>query len=96
MPGPCTHLDMVEVAAVPTRDGVEGCEECLKIGGRWLHLRVCLTCGRVGCCDSSPNRHATKHTVEAGHPLVRSIEPGEDWCWCAVDDTYFVVDLPQR
>jgi len=96
MPGPCTHLDMIQIAHVPTRDGVKGCEECLEIGGRWLHLRVCLTCGKVGCCDSSPNRHATKHAVEVGHPLVRSIEPGEDWCWCAVDDAYFDLDLPQR
>jgi len=96
MPATCSHLDMIQIADVPTRDGVDGCEECLEIGGRWVHLRVCLTCGKVGCCDSSPNRHATKHAAEAGHPLERSIEPGEDWCWCAVDSVSFVVDLPER
>lgn len=91
----CSHLDMILLDSVPTRAGVPGCEECLKTGGVWMHLRVCLTCGKVGCCDSSPNRHATRHTREASHPLERSIEPGEDWCWCAVDDVYFTVDLPE-
>jgi len=67
----------------------------LPIGGVWVHLRVCLTCGKVGCCDSSPNRHAAHHTREAQHPIERSIEPSEDWCWCAVDDVYFVVDFPE-
>jgi uncharacterized UBP type Zn finger protein len=64
---------------------LEGCEECLEIGGSWVHLRMCLTCGKVGCCDSSPNRHASAHFQEEGHPLVRSAEPGEDWVWCYVD-----------
>jgi uncharacterized UBP type Zn finger protein len=64
---------------------LEGCEECLEIGGSWVHLRMCLTCGKVGCCDSSPNRHASAHFKEDGHPLVRSAEPGEDWVWCYVD-----------
>lgn len=64
----------------------DGCEECLKIGGWWVHLRLCMTCGKVGCCDSSPNRHASRHAREAGHPIVRSLEPGEDWMWCFIDE----------
>jgi uncharacterized UBP type Zn finger protein len=63
-----------------------GCEECLKIGSRWVHLRLCLQCGHVGCCDSSPNRHASKHFAATAHPLVQSLEPGEDWIWCYVDE----------
>ena len=65
-----------------------GCEECLRIGSPWVHLRLCLTCGHVGCCDSSPNRHARKHHYASGHPIVRSFEPGEDWRWCYVDEAY--------
>ena len=74
---------------LPTQ--VAGCEDCLKIGGTWLHLRICLTCGHIGCCDSSPNRHASKHAGLATHPIIRSLEPGEDWCWCYVDEDAFVV-----
>jgi hypothetical protein len=85
----CTHLDS-------TRDVVPsstGCEDCLRIGGRWVHLRLCMTCGHVGCCDNSPNRHATAHFHEyEDHPLVRSYEPGEDWWWCYVDELMFLVD----
>jgi hypothetical protein len=66
----------------------EGCEECLRTGSQWVHLRLCLTCGHVGCCDSSPNRHARRHAHTAGHPIVRSYEPGEDWRWCYVDETF--------
>ena len=62
------------------------CEECIKTGGSWVHLRVCLTCGGVHCCDSSPNRHATKHYHASHHPIVQSIEPGEDWGWCYADE----------
>ncbi|WP_229803646.1 UBP-type zinc finger domain-containing protein [Planobispora rosea] len=62
-----------------------GCEDCLAIGDLWVHLRLCLTCGHVGCCDSSKNRHATKHYRSAGHPVVSSLEPGEEWAWCYVD-----------
>ena len=69
-----------------------GCEDCLKIGGRWVHLRVCRTCGKVGCCDSSPNRHATAHVAESGHPIVTSLERGEDWSWCYVDEIAFVIE----
>jgi uncharacterized UBP type Zn finger protein len=64
----------------------EGCEECLKTGGRWVHLRLCLTCGHVGCCDSSPNKHASKHAAAVEHPLVQSFQKGEDWIWCYVDE----------
>jgi hypothetical protein len=87
----CTHLDTVEIADVPARADVPGCEECLKIGGRWVHLRVCRTCGKVGCCDSSPNKHASKHAVADGHPVLTSIEPGEDWSWCVIDEVAFVL-----
>ena len=78
----CTHLDQIQVTTTDTHV----CEDCVKIGGRWLHLRLCLTCGHVGCCDSSPNRHASKHAAATQHPLVRSIEPGESWVWCYVDE----------
>jgi uncharacterized UBP type Zn finger protein len=85
----CTHLDRVAVTELP--DPVAGCEECLKTGDRWVHLRMCLTCGKVGCCDSSPNRHASRHAAEESHPLIRSAEPGEAWCWCFVDEIAFAV-----
>jgi uncharacterized UBP type Zn finger protein len=84
MPAQCTHLDHVEILELP--DSVEGCEECLASGGQWVHLRICLECGHIGCCDSSPNRHATAHAESEAHPIVRSIEPGEDWSWCYVDE----------
>ena len=80
----CTHLKHVNQnikAKTPN-----GCEECLKMGSGWVHLRLCLTCGHVGCCDSSPNKHATKHFKAARHPIIRSFEPGEDWKWCYIDD----------
>jgi uncharacterized UBP type Zn finger protein len=83
----CTHLDQVELLEPPA--DVAGCEECLKIGGQWVHLRMCQSCGKVGCCDSSPNRHATGHAREAEHPVLRSIEPGEAWSWCVVDEVAF-------
>jgi uncharacterized UBP type Zn finger protein len=88
----CSHLDQIKVG-VPSE--VPGCEECLKIGSRWVHLRLCLSCGKIGCCDSSPNRHATEHMHESDHVLVRSLEPGEDWVWCYVDEKAFVVRLPE-
>jgi uncharacterized UBP type Zn finger protein len=77
----CSHLDRIRNVQPRTR----GCEECLKTGDSWVHLRMCLTCGHVGCCDSSPNRHSTKHFQHTGHPVMRSAEPGEDWGWCFVD-----------
>jgi uncharacterized UBP type Zn finger protein len=80
----CSHLDQVHDDVEPST--LDGCEECLKIGARWVHLRMCLTCGKVGCCDSSPNRHATAHFHSDHHPLIRSFEPGDDWWWCYVDE----------
>lgn len=79
---PCTHLDRLR----PVHPQTRGCEECLRTGGRWVHLRVCATCGHVGCCDSSPGRHARAHFHETGHPIMRSLEPGETWAWCFEDD----------
>ena len=78
----CDHVQG-PVTVTPS-DG--GCHECLKIGGEWVHLRLCLTCGLVGCCDQSPNRHATKHFHGTRHPIIESFEPGEDWRWCYVDE----------
>ncbi len=86
----CEHLRQVADVEPATR---EGCEECLRIGGRWLHLRVCMDCGHVGCCDSSPNRHASKHAAAVGHPVIQSYEPGENWLYCFVDDD-FVESIP--
>jgi uncharacterized UBP type Zn finger protein len=80
----CTHLDQIEITQLP--EAVEGCEDCLRTGGLWLHLRICLTCGHVGCCDDSPNRHASAHAAAAGDPIIRSLEPGETWSWCYVDE----------
>jgi len=85
----CSHVDQILITELPSP--IVGCEECLKVGDRWLHLRMCQTCGKIGCCDSSPNRHARKHAEEVGHPIVRSAEPGEDWSYCFVDDVGFVV-----
>jgi monovalent cation/hydrogen antiporter len=79
----------VQVSALPER--VAGCEECLRGGDRWFHLRMCLTCGKIGCCDASPNRHATAHFHETGHPLIRSAEPHEEWAWCFVDEVTFLL-----
>jgi uncharacterized UBP type Zn finger protein len=69
-----------------------GCEECLKSGSVWLHLRICRSCGHVGCCDDSPNKHATKHFRATGHPIIKSLERGEDWMYCYLDDVMFEVD----
>jgi uncharacterized UBP type Zn finger protein len=66
----------------------EGCEECLESGGQWVHLRLCLSCGHVGCCDNSPNRHSRAHYMALGHPVIRSFEPGETWRWCYMDRSY--------
>src|SRR4051812_25124401 len=81
---PCEHVAQTTVRHV--QRPAAGCEECLKTGGRWVHLRYCLTCTHVGCCDSSPNRHATKHFRATQHPVVTSAEPGETWTYCYVDD----------
>jgi uncharacterized UBP type Zn finger protein len=78
----CTHLHQIE----DVKPHTHGCEECLKTGDTWVHLRLCLICGHVGCCDSSKNRHATKHFGATKHPIMRSIEAGESWAWCYVDE----------
>jgi uncharacterized UBP type Zn finger protein len=70
----------------------DGCEDCLKIGSTWVNLRLCMSCGHVGCCDSSPNRHATAHFLSTSHPLIRSYEPGQDWWWCYDDEVGFEVE----
>jgi uncharacterized UBP type Zn finger protein len=85
----CTHLDRIQITTLP--DPIAGCEDCLKRGDRWVHLRMCMTCGKIGCCDSSPNRHAFRHARSEEHPIARSAEPGEDWSWCYVDEVAFVV-----
>lgn len=77
----CTHLDQIKF----THTDKHVCEDCVKMGDRWVHLRMCLECGHIGCCNSSKNRHATKHFHQTHHALVRSIEPGENWVWCYVD-----------
>jgi hypothetical protein len=86
---PCTHLDQVRLLEAPEQ--IPGCEDCLAIGGTWVHLRMCQICGHIGCCDSSPNQHATKHAHATDHPVLRSVEPGEDWSWCVVDEVAFVL-----
>jgi len=85
----CSHLDHVNVTELP--ESVAGCEECLAAGDGWLHLRICLECGHVGCCDDSPGRHATAHAQATGHPIIRSLEPREDWAWCFVDETALIL-----
>jgi uncharacterized UBP type Zn finger protein len=79
------HAEMIRSVEPSTQDG---CEDCLREGSLWVHLRLCLTCGHVGCCDSSLRRHARAHAAHAGHPIVQSFEPGEDWVYCFVDDAF--------
>jgi hypothetical protein len=86
----CSHLDTLH----DPRPSGDGCVECLQAGGTWVHLRVCQECGHVGCCDSSPGRHATAHFHGTGHPIVRSYEPGEEWFWCYEDEAGFELDVP--
>ena len=81
----CTHLKQVKEVTPSAR----GCEECLKVGGRWVHLRLCMECGHVGCCDTSPGKHATAHFNTTRHPVIKSLERGEDWGWCYVDEVFF-------
>jgi uncharacterized UBP type Zn finger protein len=78
----CSHLDQIH----DVKPHTTGCEECMKAGQRWVHLRMCLSCGHVGCCDTSPGKHATKHFKETGHAVMQSMEPGEDWAWCFIDE----------
>ncbi|HEX5613640.1 MAG TPA: UBP-type zinc finger domain-containing protein [Acidimicrobiia bacterium] len=84
----CTHLDTI----TDVTPSSEGCEDCLRTGDSWLHLRMCMACGHIGCCDSSKNRHATAHWHAADHPIVRSYEPGEDWWWCYEDRVLLEID----
>ena len=88
----CEHLETIDDIA----PSGPGCEDCVAAGRHdWVHLRVCQTCGHVGCCDSSPGTHATHHNAASGHPIVRSYEPGEDWYWCYVDQVVFeLADAP--
>jgi len=85
----CTHLDQIELTELPV--SIAGCEECLELGSGWVHLRMCMTCGKIGCCDSSQNKHASRHARADNHPVARSAEPGEDWSWCYVDELSFVI-----
>lgn len=85
-PTNCVHLD--EIQEVTPRTA--GCEDCLKTGATWVHLRVCLTCGYVGCCNSSPNKHSSRHAKETGHHVVMSMEGGEEWMWCYEDEDFIV------
>jgi CPA2 family monovalent cation:H+ antiporter-2 len=79
--GNCTHLDRVRDFTPEKR----ACQECLDLGDTWVHLRICMICGQVGCCDDSKNKHATRHYRASGHPIVASLEPGENWMWCYED-----------
>lgn len=85
---PCEHLGQ----ARDVTPSANGCEDCLRTGDPWVHLRICMSCGPVGCCDSSPNKHATAHwNAHQDRPVIRSFEPGEDWWWCYPDDLVFRV-----
>jgi uncharacterized UBP type Zn finger protein len=83
----CKHIKDLK----PVEPRSDGCEECLAIGDTWVHLRLCMTCGHVGCCDTSPGKHATKHAHATAHPIIRSLEPGEDWLYCYPDDLTFEI-----
>ena len=88
----CSHASQ----AHDVTPSAAGCEDCLKTGDSWVHLRLCLSCDHVGCCDDSPNTHATKHFQATDHPLIRSFEPGEAWAWCYKDEQFFPEGLPSR
>ena len=81
----CEHIKVVDI---DKKGNTKGCEECEKIGSYWVHLRLCLTCGHVGCCDNSINKHGTKHFNNTRHPIIKSYEPGESWKWCFVDELF--------
>ena len=81
----CEHIKLVQDVTPNT----QGCEECLKMGDKWVHLRLCMICGHVGCCNSSKNKHATKHYHDTGHPIVKSLERGEEWAYCYADDIFY-------
>jgi hypothetical protein len=81
----CSHLDQVRDVSPNTP---KGCEECLKLGMQWVHLRLCQECGHVGCCDQSQGKHATKHFHQTKHAIMKSFQPGEDWSWCYIDELF--------
>ena len=95
MPESCAHLEEAEGRKAAAKPSGHGCKECLESGGDWVHLRLCLACGHVGCCDNSVGKHATKHAHHTKHPVIRSYEPGEDWGYCYPDDQ-FQETLPAR
>jgi uncharacterized UBP type Zn finger protein len=86
----CSHLGSIQFTELP--DDIAGCKECLASGDWWVHLRMCQSCGHIGCCDDSPNKHASAHVRHTGHPIIRSAEPGEDWSYCYIDDVTFVLN----
>jgi Zn-finger in ubiquitin-hydrolases and other protein len=86
----CSHTGQIDLQVVPDAEGE--CPDCVAIGGSWVHLRQCMSCGHVACCDDSPNKHASQHYGASGHPIIRSKEPGERWYWCFVDEVAFFVD----
>ena len=83
----CSHMKTIKFKSTDK----DVCEECVKLGDTWVHLRLCLECGHVGCCDDSPGRHASRHATTSSHPIIRSLEPGEEWCWCFVDELGMVI-----
>lgn len=89
----CGHLREAATRKTGVNPSAKGCEDCLRTGDEWVHLRLCVTCGHVGCCDNSSNRHATKHFAGTKHPVIRSFEPGEDWGYCYADEA-FIEKLP--
>ncbi|MEM6336328.1 MAG: UBP-type zinc finger domain-containing protein [Bacteroidota bacterium] len=88
----CSHLDQITIV---TPSSV-GCQECIDAGDTWVHLRMCMTCGYIGCCDSSKNKHASKHFAATGHPIIRSAEPGETWGWCYIDEVLLKAASPEE
>ena len=85
-PTSCVHIDMIQEVEPHT----VGCEDCLKSGSTWVHLRVCTVCGYVGCCNSSQNKHSSRHAKETGHPVAMSMESGEEWLWCYIDEDFII------
>jgi uncharacterized UBP type Zn finger protein len=85
----CSHLESIKITVLP--DDFAGCVDCLAIGSTWVHLRMCETCGHIGCCDQSSNRHARAHFHATSHPIMRSAEAGEDWSYCFVDEVAFIL-----
>src|SRR4029078_2566878 len=94
-PDNCSHLKTTAARHAAVTPSGKGCVECLRTGGVWVHLRLCMTCGHIVCCDNSPSKHATKHFHSSKHPVIRSFEPGEDWGYCYADDLFMAV-LPDK